>query len=126
MKLRNLLAATTLGLGLLPGVHAELLATGSLYGGGSQTQAVCYLFNAGAASVSITINQIVREDGVVQTLTADTCTTLAAGRTCVILANIVNTLSHSCKMVVVPSAADVRGVFDIRQGTSVLQTMPLR
>lgn len=93
--------------------YADILAGGSIYGGSSQDHVICTLYNASGASATITTNQIVQFDRVVLPLVVDTCSTLAAGKSCYIQASIRNNMNHSCTMVVSPSAADVRGVLEM-------------
>src|SRR6202007_2585139 len=109
---------------------ADILAAGPLYGGPRQRVAVCYLFNAGTGSVAIESNQIFREGVSASLPVLDLCgPRLAPNTSCVIQANITNTATHSCKFVISPSASDVRGVFELRAGGGVndtLQSTPLR
>jgi hypothetical protein len=106
-----------------------LLAAGGLFGGGTQSVAVCYLFNAGAAPVTVTKPQIIEQNSGPLTLTENTCTgTLAAGSICVFFVNPVsNGAAHGCSVDVKGDVDDVRGTLDIRAGTStVLATEQLR
>jgi hypothetical protein len=51
MRIRQLLAATVLLLGMSVAAHASILATGSVYGGAGQNLAVCYVYNAGSTTI---------------------------------------------------------------------------
>ena len=126
MTMRRVLAITVFLLGFSVIARADILATGSMYGGPTQNNAICYLFNAGTGPVSVFSNQIIREPNINLALFTDTCGVLAAGSNCTIGANIVNGLAHSCKFVLSPSGADVRGVMEIRSGGTVLQNSNLR
>jgi hypothetical protein len=108
--------------------YAHTLAGGAIYGGGTQVAGVCYLHNAGGSTVSVTTNLIFRQGSTVPLAnTFDDCSSLPPGGTCGISANIVNNLPHSCKMVVSPSGADVRGSFEVRDGQgNVLNNIELR
>jgi hypothetical protein len=126
MMMRRVLAITVLLLGLSGAVHADILATGAMYGGSTQTLAACYLFNAGTGTVTVTSNQIIREAATNLALATDNCNVLAPATSCRIATNIVSNLAHSCRFIISPSAADVRGVMEIRAGNTVLQNSDLR
>ena len=130
--MRRAFALTVLMLGLGVAAHADILAAGSLYGGPRQKMATCYLFNAGRRPVTIVTNQIFSfgEPATSLRLDSDTCgLTLATNSTCVIAAEISNNTAYTCKFVLSPSAANVRGVFELRAGGGVsppLQSVDLR
>jgi hypothetical protein len=111
-----------------PSVQADVLAAGSAYGGPSQTQAVCYIYNAGTGPVSITSRNIFREPNINLALAYVGCGgVLAAGSSCGIAANVANNVAHSCRFVVSPSGADVRGTFELRDAAArVLQNSDMR
>ena len=119
-------ALTMLLLGVSVAAHADVLATGALYGGPTQNVAVCYLFNAGTGPVTVGSNQIMREPNINLPLSFDGCGVLAAGSSCGIAANIANNVAHSCKFVLSQSGADVRGVLEMRSGLTVLSNADLR
>jgi hypothetical protein len=126
MKTQLLLSAVLLSIGTV--ANAETLAGGAVYGGVTQTQVACYLFNAGIGAVTVTTNSIYQE-GIIAPLplTADTCNTLAPGATCVIATNVGNNATHSCRMVVTPTGSDVRGSIEIRDiRNNVLNNQELR
>ena len=114
--------------GVITVAQADILAAGIAYGGATQTLATCSLFNAGPGPVTITSNVIIREPNVPLVLTFDTCGVLAAGASCAVGLPIVFNLGHSCRMVVSPSGADVRGVLQIRESQfgRVLHHLELR
>jgi hypothetical protein len=115
MMLRRVLTTTVLLMGMSVAAHADILATGLLYADSSQNAANCFLFNAGTGPVTVSSKQIIREDGTPITLNfQNSCgTVLAPGRTCGIGGSIGNA-GYQCKFVISPSAADVRGNFQIR------------
>jgi hypothetical protein len=105
------------------------LAAGGLFGGGTQSVAVCYLFNAGAAPVTVTVPQIIEQNAGPLKLTENTCTgVLAGGSICVFFVNPVsNGAAHGCRVNVSGTGTNVRGTLDVRAGTSmVLATEQLR
>ena len=114
-------------LGVITVAQADILAAGASYGGPGQTSAACFLFNAGTGPVSVTSNLIIREPNVSLVLTFDSCGVLAAGASCAIAVPIVFNLGHSCRMIVSPSGADVRGSFELRDSSGrVLNNLELR
>ena len=127
MMLRRVLVTAVLLLGVSAAAHADILATGAMYGGPTQNTAVCYLFNAGTGPVTVVSNQIIREPNINLGLSFDGCGVLVAGSSCgIAVNNIANNAAHSCKFVLSPSGADVRGVMELRQGLTVLQNAELR
>ena len=127
-SLKKVLFSVFVLLGVITVARADILAAGAAYGGPTQTLAVCYVFNAGPGPVSITSNLIIREPNVSLVLSFDSCGVLAAGASCGIAAPIVNNLAHSCRMIVSPSGADVRGSFELRESSlgRVLNNLELR
>lgn len=132
MMMRRTLAITAILFGLSTAAHADILAAGAIYGGPTQAVAACYLFNAGTGPVFVQTNQILRE---VQNqraanvgLASDQCgATLAPNSICVIAANNILNAPHACKFALYPSAADVRGSFELRtSGNVVLKNVDLR
>jgi hypothetical protein len=132
MMMRRVLAITTMLLGLSTAADADILAAGAIYGGPTQAIAACYIFNAGTGPVAVVSNQILREvqnfPAANVALVSDQCgATLAPNSICVIAANIVNFAPHACKFVLSPSAAEVRGSFEVRtSGNVVLKNVDLR
>jgi len=113
MMMRRIFTTTLLLLGLSVTAHADTLASGILYSDPSQIGANCYLFNAGTGPVTVTSKQIIGFDGIPILLNfQNTCGVLAPGRTCGIGGSIGNK-GYACKFVISPSAADVRGDFEI-------------
>ena len=127
MRIRQVITVMALLLGLNVAAHADILATGMMYGGPTQNNAICYLFNAGTGPVTVVNNQIIRQSSDILPLTVDNCGVLAVGTTCAIaVGSITNGLPHACRFVLSPSGADVRGVLEIRAGGIVLQNSELR
>lgn len=124
--MRRVFAMTLLMLGFGVAAHADILVAGPMFGGSTQTDAVCYLYNAGTGAVTVTSNQLIREPNINLTLNFDTCGTLSSGRVCAIATNITNNAAHVCRFVISPSWADVRGTLEIRAGGTVLQNSELR
>lgn len=120
-----LVAVITMG----TAAHATTLAAGLLYGGVTQETAVCYVYNAGDSTVSVSEIKIIAGN-VALPLVQNTCGTLAAGGSCFALVRPINRDSaHACKAVVPLNGANVRGTLDIRTGANdglVLQTEQLR
>ena len=126
-SVKKVLFSMSVLLGVITVARADILAAGAAYGGPTQTSAVCYVFNAGPGPVSITSNLIIREPNVSLVLSFDTCGVLAAGASCGTAVPIVNNLAHSCRMIVSPSGADVRGSFELRDSSGrVLNNLELR
>ena len=130
-NINKVLFAAVALLGINAAAYADILAAGAMYGGPTQVEAVCYLYNAGAGPVSIVGKSIFREPNVAVPLgvvsTVGCGASLAPGNSCVILATVVSNAAHSCRFIVSPSGADVRGTFEMRDGTSkVLSNVELR
>jgi len=109
--------------------HAITLAAGAIFGGPTQNTVVCYLYNAGNSSVSVSGSLVQQFVGPVP-LTINQCTggVLAAGGICGIAANAVNNAPYACNFVISPDAAAVlvRGTLELRNGLTVLQNEQLR
>ena len=128
--IKTLLTAVAL-LGINAAAYADILAAGAMFGGPTQVLANCYLYNAGAGAVSIVSKSIFREPNVALPLGVVSVVgcgaSLAPGSSCAIIATIVSNAAHSCRFIVSPSGADVRGTFEMRDGTSrVLSNVELR
>jgi hypothetical protein len=116
MKLKNKLIIVAMLFGNAVSAHADTLAS-VLYGGTNRALAACYIFNSGPGTVSILSKELISQAGAVLTLdaTSNCGKTIAAGSTCDISANIGSVSGATiCKFVISPSAANVRGSFDIR------------
>lgn len=126
-----LAAAACLGLvGFGSHAQADVLAAGALFGGTGQTEAVCYVYNAGRTSVRLKGFKITDLDGAKLPITTGECTTspftLAAGKACGIAVSATSG-AMNCRVVVTPSKVDVRGVFEVRaSGGVVLHNTPMR
>jgi len=121
----GLVALITMG----TAAHATILAAGALYGGSTQTVAVCYLFNAGPVLVTVTQPKIISGAGASIPLTFNNCpSALFPGKICDFYVNpITNTQAFGCSVNVSGTGTDVRGTLDIRSSLgTVLQVEQLR
>jgi hypothetical protein len=106
------------------------IMAGVAYGGPQQTQAVCYLFNAGDSSLSIRSKSLIPEPPFGTTpfpLTYDTCgPSLAAGGVCAFVAQLTFNGGTACK-VTISNSKDVRGALEIRNSSNgILNNVELR
>jgi hypothetical protein len=93
---------------------AQILAAGSLYGGPTQTRAVCYIFNAGPSANVVGID-IYDQNGVPVPKVIDQCGgPLAFGQSCGVAGDITNNSSYSCIAQVRPNKSEVRGILEVR------------
>jgi hypothetical protein len=108
--------------------NATTLASGASFGGPTQNNAICYIFNAGSSPVTIVGTvQIISQFSGVLPLSFNGCgTTLARGAICNVNANIANSNPHACKVVIDPDGGLVRGNLSIRAGSTVLQNTDFR
>jgi hypothetical protein len=116
------------------------LAAGGLFGGSTQTGALCYLYNAGVNSVTVTNVQIIEEPNIVLPQDGNNCCTgtpcsgiLAGGNICFFAAAPISSgVAHSCSAAVtglLPGAPYIRGTLEIRTGPSdatLLASEPMR
>jgi hypothetical protein len=116
--------AAMLVLGVGTTAHAQqILSGGPLFGGPSQFRAVCYIYNSGTTTLSLSGTQIASQFGQVMPLVVNECgATLAAGRGCGIAADIANNLPYTCKTVVSPNKNTARGVLEVRNSAQVSLT----
>jgi hypothetical protein len=108
---------------------AAVFASGKVYGGASQNDVVCYIFNSGSTPVTIFSVAINDESGN-QTATSSTCnpdgTPLAAGTGCLIAAaSISSTSAYDC-VITATNSDGLRGSLEIRDPNGVLQAQSLR
>src|SRR5690348_15272563 len=77
MTMRRVLVAIVLLLGasVATNAAAAILATGAVYGGSTQNDAVCYIYNAGTTSISFVSEKIVAQDGSNAVLSTNNCST---------------------------------------------------
>ncbi|MEJ8854433.1 hypothetical protein WKW79_07630 [Variovorax robiniae] len=94
----------------------------------NQAAVVCYVFNAGSGPVDITSKAIVNEVTGNAYPAAGSCTnSLASGRTCALTAAVQANGANTCKFVLSPSGADVRGQMEVRNSTgTILNSIGLR
>ena len=120
MMLCRILITMVLLLGTSLAAHAEILATGGVWGGPTQVGASCIIFNAGTTSITFQTAEILTDDGTPVALATNTCDTLLPNRSCTIAATITNITAHSCKVSFDGSSTFIRGVFDIRRNDGVI------
>jgi hypothetical protein len=96
---------------------ADTLA-GVVYGGPTQSAVVCYLFNVGPGTVTVTAKTISEEAGEVAQYGTTCSSPLGAGKTCWFGAYITLDRAYSCRAVLSPSGDNVRGSIDIRDSTA--------
>jgi hypothetical protein len=112
--------------------HAQqILAAGSIYGGPAQSRAVCYVYNAGTTTLSLSGLQITSQAGDALTLVVNECAargaTITPGAACGFAADIATNQAYSCKALVAPSKTNARGVLEVRDlGGRPLQNVQLR
>jgi hypothetical protein len=106
---------------------ANILANAAMYGGRAQTNAVCYVTDAGSSSVTLSIPAIILNRTPV-TLTSNTCRRrLGARETCDVTANVSNESAYFCRVIVKPNKDETRGTFELRDSNgNVLQHAQLR
>ena len=108
---------------LLLGSHAnaDTLASGNIYGGTSQVNAFCYLFNAGTGPVTISSIEVKghNDSGPASVVTNGCSGTLAAGAACQLKTGASTQKAYSCKAVITPDASSVRGHMDLRNSSDV-------
>jgi hypothetical protein len=115
--------------------HADILATGGVYGGPNTSVVACYLFNAGTASITISTAQIVGELGPTYSgkpivpgagFDFNSCgifpAILPAGATCGVATDNGSNQAWSCNfgMKGTGTAINTRGVMDIRASDSTV------
>jgi hypothetical protein len=108
---------------------AEVIA-GGLWGGRTQTEVVCYLFNVGPGSVTVSVKEVWRIDSTALKvdLNNNTCNNgIKPNSGCIIGAYVPDGSAHACKFVVSPSAATIVGSMDARDvNQNILATVELR
>jgi hypothetical protein len=126
--MRTCLIVTALSMTLSAGAQAQaILSAGALYGGPSQNRAVCYLYNSGTSSLTVSAPQITDPGGAAVGLTSNGCgTTLRPGRSCAITANVSSSFAYNCRFGVSPSKTNARGVFEMRNFSTHLANVELR
>jgi hypothetical protein len=119
--MRSTLAAVFFLIGWGSVAQADILAGGAAYGGPTQYTGVCYLYNAGGGSVTVSSIHIYDEVGNAYITLSDSCTTILAGRTCRTVSRIFDGNAYSCKAVV-SSKANVRGRLELRKSDGTYLT----
>jgi hypothetical protein len=120
----SILATTALSVTFAAGAQAQqILSAGALFGGLTQSRAVCYVYNSGNSHLTLTGFRITTPDGIALFPARNECgATLPPGRSCGIAADVGNITSYNCRVVVSPSKESARGVFEMRnsRGTSLI------
>jgi hypothetical protein len=121
----------TVSMFLAAPVAADQIATAPIYGGGSQTAAVCYVFNLNTAPVQLLEYGIYDETGRLLKNSGKTCSSgvpLAANKGCLFTVLVPPSLAHFCKVRTQESnvAAQLRATFDLRSSNTVLSSTPLK
>ena len=127
---RAALTGAMAALSLSTACYASTLAGGPIAGGTSQGAAACYLFNTGSSAVSFASYGIIAQlTNNYAPLTYNTCgSSIAAGTSCGLAANVANTQAYTCTFTTSGSAATLRGTMDVRvaNGSTILISTPLR
>ncbi|MBN8884633.1 MAG: hypothetical protein J0I77_02830 [Rudaea sp.] len=99
------------------------LAGGPIYAGGSQTTAVCYVFNVGNGSAYFQKLQIISENGTIfqgGTLKGTSCpastSPFSEGKSCYLSATIGGGQSYSCRVSYTGNGVNLTGSMDLRDG----------
>jgi hypothetical protein len=129
VEMRTALVAVSVLCCIGTAAHADILAGGPIYGGNTQTTAVCHVFNTGSTTAAFSLVGILGENGVGLPLTRNSCSPfLHAAESCSFAATISSNSAYSCQIVLAngTSKTDLRGSFDIRDGSSILINIELK
>lgn len=124
--MKHMLLSSVALVALQTAAFATTLASGPLSGGSTQATAVCNIFNSGTGPITVSTGQIIKEPNNVVTMSANCPAALPAGAMCGMTSAIAANAAHTCKFVLYPDGADIRGTFEIRNGNTVLESTPLR
>ena len=117
---RKLVIAFITGLVVLSSTAAlaGILASGPVFGGTSQRNAVCYVFNIGAPT-QISSGAIRNQSGAIVASVTNTCNgaTLPVFGTCAISIGPLAIQAYECTIQTLGTPVDLRGVMDIRDST---------
>jgi hypothetical protein len=106
---------------------SDVLAGGPIYGGNTQTTAVCHVFNSGGHPAVFDLVRIIDQNGNDAVLDRNSCSpSIDAARSCAISATIRKNLAYSCQMTMSTSKANLRGSMDIRGSGVILVNIELR
>src|SRR5215216_6254148 len=112
MRMPRVLTGIILACGLAGSVQADILASGPVYGGPSQVQVACQVFNAGSTPITFVTKEIFDQltpGGGPVTLNFDNCSaSLAPNDICTFQA-AANNQAYSCKVNIIQVKTDVRG-----------------
>ncbi|NOT57659.1 MAG: hypothetical protein HOP18_23895 [Deltaproteobacteria bacterium] len=109
MKMQRMFLGLALACGMVGTVQADTLASGTVYGGRTQTRVACQVFNAGNTPISFASTQIFSQFQAPVPQTFNNCgTALAANRICTFQA-AANDQAFSCKVQILQVKTNVRG-----------------
>jgi len=97
------------------------LSSPIMWGGTTQTNAVCYVRNVGTSPITVTA-KIVDENGVDITF-SNACTTVAPGSSCALAAGLASNQTAACSATVSGSVKKVRAGMDIRRDSMGVVTI---
>ena len=118
MRTITMAAALVVSLSANAGAQ-EILAGGSLFASPAQNTAVCYVYNAGTTSLTLSGAKLSNFAGTTLALNINTCTgALAAGKSCTFAALNIVADPINCKVVVAPKKTNARGVLELRNGNA--------
>lgn len=124
----KLLLGMTIGIfGPVSIANAQVLVSGVGYGGPTQTNAHCYLWNAGPRTVTYRNFRIMNFRGQALPPTANTCNGLILpGSVCEFAANVVARTAYICSAEIPTDIGLVRGLLDIRVNDTPLAHFDMR
>ena len=143
-RLASVVGAFSAGTNLAIADNDFAILAAAAYGGNSQAQAVCYIYNVGKTPVTIVKKEFTREKDPVDgsgsfpplgPITWDTCVDPRSGRNvqllpktfCAYVANIPHQGGTGCIVELSPNGENVRGILEIRDaGNSIVNSISLR
>jgi hypothetical protein len=106
---------------------SDVLAGGPIYGGNTQTTAVCHVFNSGGNTAVFDLVRIIDQNGNDAILNKNSCSpSIDSSLSCAISATIQSNLAYSCQMTMSTSKTNLRGSMDIRGSGVILVNIELR
>jgi hypothetical protein len=124
--MRSLVTGVLLSVAVVTTAKADILAAGAIFGSPAQFTGVCYLFNGGGTTVSVSSIAIYDEVGNAYISLSNNCSSLAAHKTCRTVSRIFDGNAYSCRALVA-NKTNIRGSLELRDsGGNVLTNMELR
>jgi hypothetical protein len=107
---------------------ATTLISSPVFGGSSQNQAYCFIYNGGISTITYTERKIVDNQGASMGISTQSCMGgLAPGYGCYFMVNTnASKLAGTCKVVFTPDSALVRGSFAAFNSGVFLAASPLQ